>query len=242
MTHAVAAEVRRPAREVLHVVAEVTALDPATRDITLAGPLGGEISATVDAQVKNLAQIKVGDMVELGYYESVTLSAHRKGVPGAPQDEPPGEAPQKRATVRVLSVDVGRNLLVVEGANGKLFSTRLERPEHVSGLATLRPGDNLEVVMTRAVAVSLTPAKAGAPPTTPPALGTLVIDRGDVVKQVGNTLLIRNQRGRTFKVTVDPRFKFVMNGQLRSVYDLQPGIRLSRTSFRVMDIEYVPTP
>jgi hypothetical protein len=242
MAQAVAADLRRPAREVLHVVAEVTALDPATRDITLAGPLGGEIAATVDAQVKNLGQIKVGDLVDLGYYESVTLSAHRKGAPAPPQDETPGATPQKRATVRVLSVDVGRNLLVVEGANGKLFSTRLERPEHVAGLATLRPGDNLEVVMTRAVAVSLTPAKAGVPPPTPPAFGTLVIDRGDVVKQVGNTLLIRNQRGRTFKVTVDPRFKFVMNGQLRSVYDLQPGIRLSRTSFRVMDVEYVPTP
>ena len=242
LAQAVTAEVRRPARELVHVVAEITAVDLASRDLTLAGPMGGEISAIAGPSVKNLAQLKVGDLVDLAYYEAVTLSVRPKGKPGAPRDAPTGADPQKPATVKVLSVDVARNLLVVEGANGKLFSTRLERPEFVAGLSTLRAGDDLEIVMTRAVAVSLSPAKPGLPPADPPGFSTMVIDRGDVVKQVGNTLLIRNARGRTFKVTVDPRFKFLINGQLRTVYELQPGIRLFRTSFQVMDVEYVASP
>ncbi len=229
-----AADVRTSGRQLVQVVAEVVALDPETRDLTLTGPLGGEISAIASPQVKNLGEIKVGDLVNLTYYESVTLSARRKGAAARQGDPPHGGATSSGATVRVLSVDPARNFLLVEGANGKLFSTRLERPELFTGLAA---GDELEVVMARAVAVSLSPAKPGTPP--PPAVSTLVIDRGDVLKQVGNTLLIRNARGRTFKITVDPRFKFLINGQLRTVYELQPGIRLFRTSFQVMDVEYV---
>lgn len=238
--------------DLIHVVAEVTALDPATRGMTLAGPLGGEISATVDASVENLAQVKVGDLVELAYYEAVTLSAQRKGESGAlfagasspaTLDEGPSRAgQQKRATVKVLSVDVGRRLLVVEGANGKLFSTSVERPEFLEKLSTLRSGDELEVVMTKAMVVRITPASSAVEPPVAQAIGTLVVDRGDVVKQVGNTLLIRNERGRMYKVTVDPRFKFLVNGQVRSVYDLWPGIRLLRTSLRVIDVEYVASP
>src|SRR5436190_8710235 len=186
------ADVRSPARQLVHVVAEITAVDLSTRDITLTGPLGGEILAIAGPSVKNLGQVKVGDLVDLAYYEAVTLSARRKGASGMSPESPAANA-EKRATVKVLSVDAAKSQLVVEGANGKLFSTRFERPEFVAGLATLRPGDDLEIVTTRAVAVSLSPAKPGIPPTGPPVFSTMVIDRGDVVKQVGNTLLIRNQ-------------------------------------------------
>ncbi len=224
--------------QVVHVIAEVTALDFLARSLTLVGSLGGEISVIAAPSVANLDRIKVGDVVRLGYYEALVLSASRTSASG-PRS---GESAQGRATVRVLSIDTARRRLVVEGANGKLFATGIERPELFDRLAPLREGDQLDVVMTRAVAVSVSPATPGLEPTGPLAAGTLVIDRGDVLKQVGNTLLIRNERGRTFKVTVDPRFKFLVNGQVRSVYDLWPGVRLLRTSFRVLDVEYVGSP
>ena len=65
--------------EVAHIVAEVTAIDLATRELTLAGPLGGEIDLQAGPEVKNLPQVKVGDLVEITYYESMAISARKKG-------------------------------------------------------------------------------------------------------------------------------------------------------------------
>src|SRR5690348_16732401 len=112
--------------EMVHVVAEVTAVDQATRALTLAGPLGGEIDVEAGPEVKNLGQVKVGDLVEITYYESMAVSAHKKGeanplfTGGDTSSSAPGEKPavessrQKHAVVKVFSVDVEKRLLVVE--------------------------------------------------------------------------------------------------------------------------------
>jgi len=240
--------------EVAHIVAEVTAIDLATRELTLAGPLGGEIDLQAGPEVKNLPQVKVGDLVEITYYESMAISASKKGesnplfTGGDTSSSAPGEKPavqstrQKHAVVKVFSVDVEKRLLVVENAAGKLISHEVERPEFVQKLAGLRPGDELDVVTTAGVAISVTPAKEGSAPSAVHAVGTLIVDRGEVMRRVGNTLMIKNERGRMVKVTVDGKFKFTIGGEQKTVYDLQPGMRLERTAFRVTDVEYVGTP
>jgi hypothetical protein len=37
------------------------------------------------------------------------------------------------------------------------------------------------------------------------------------------------------KVNVDPSFKFMLDGKEATVADLQPGTRLTRTAFRVVE-------
>ena len=240
--------------EIVHVVAEVTAIDQASRELTLTGPLGGEIDVQAGPEVKNLGQVKVGDLVEITYYESMAVSAHKKGDPnplftgGDTSTAAAGEAPaaqtsrQKHEVVKVFSVDVEKRLLVVENAAGHLISHEVERPEFVQKLAGLQPGDELDVVTTAGVAISVTPAKEGSAPSAVHAVGTLIVDRGEVMRRVGNTLMIKNERGRMVKVTVDGSFKFKIRGEDKTVYDLQPGMRLERMAFRVTDVEYVGTP
>src|SRR5689334_21361131 len=69
------------AHETLTITAEVTAVDPVKRHLTLRGPLGGEIIGVVDKDVKNLGQVKVGDMVSVSYHSSIAMSASKPGEP-----------------------------------------------------------------------------------------------------------------------------------------------------------------
>jgi len=240
--------------DLVTLTAEVAALDIATREITLLGPLGGKIRAAVSDRVKNLDQVKVGDLVEVTYSQTLTVSAHRVGeanplfVGGDASTAAPGERPagqlsrQEKETVTVVSVDVEKRMLVVQGADGTLFPTEVERPEFAVKLKSLKPGDQLDVILTEAVAVSVTPAQPGSAPSAAYASGTLVVDRGEVLQVVGNTLLIRNEQGRTVRVQVDPSFKFTVDGKEVSVADLRPGTRLTRTAFRVTDVRVVTAP
>ena len=248
---AAAAESSEPAQttvaELVSMTGEITALDPATRAITIRGPLGGEVDAEVSKDVKNLAQVKVGDMVSVAYYQSIALSATKKGEPnplftgGSSTTALPGATPrastskQKKETVTVVSVDVKRRSVVFQGADGTLFPVEVERPEFVEKLKNLKAGDQIDVVTTEAVIIEVTPAAKGDKPTMTYAASTLIVDKGEVLRRVGNTLFIRNNAGRIIKVAVDPDFKFMLNGKEATVADIEAGTRLSRTAFRITD-------
>jgi hypothetical protein len=237
--------------ELVMLTAEVKALDVATREITLAGPLGGEISGWVTEDVKNLAQVKVGDMVVVGYYQSIAVSAHKKGeanplfTGGGSSSAAPGETPsaaeekQAMETVTVVTADAKSRTLVVQKANGTLVTRAVLRPEFVEKLKTLKPGDQLDVVVTQASIAKVVPAAAGSKPEMAYTAGTLIVDRGKIVERSGSTLLIRNERDRVVRVVVDPEFKFMVDGKEMSVYDLKPGLVLTRTALRITNLEYV---
>lgn len=233
--------------EVVSMTGEVVAVDPASREVTLRGPLGGEVSGRVGEDVKNLAQVKVGDMVSIAYYQSVAISAAKKGeanplfTGGETETAAPGEKPgasttsQRKRTVTVVSVDPAKRSVVFQGEDGTLFPVEVERPELAKKLETLRAGDQLDVVVTEALITSVTPAAPGEKPAVAYEAATLIVDRGEVVRRVRNTLYIRNERGRIVKVTVDPDFKFILNGGEATVFDIEPGTKLTRTAFRVVD-------
>lgn len=233
----------------LTVTGEVVAMDAATRHITLRGPLGGDISGRVEDDVKNLAQVKVGDMVSISYSQSVALSATRPGEPnplftgGESSTAAAGERPavsvseQTKSSVTVVSVDPEKRSVVLQGEDGTLFPVEVERPEFARKLQTLRAGDKIDVVTTEAVIVKVTPATAGEKAGMSYTESTLIVDRGEVLHRNGNTLWIRNERGRTVKVTVDPKFRFLIDGQEVSVRDVKPGTKLTRTALRVTRVE-----
>ena len=56
------------------VTATVEAIDEASRQVTLKGPRGNSVTMTVDPQARNLAQVKVGDLVVARYYEALSLT------------------------------------------------------------------------------------------------------------------------------------------------------------------------
>ena len=233
--------------EIVSMTGEITALDLSSREITIRGPLGGELEAEVGDDVKNLGQVKVGDMITVAYYQSVALSATKKGesnplfTGGSASTAAPGERPstsvsaQDKETVTVVSVDAAKRSVVLQGEDGTLFPVEVKRPEFVEKLKGLRAGDQIDVVTTEALITEVSPAGEGEKPSVTYAAATLIVDQGEVLRRVGNTLFIRNERGRVVKVNVDPDFKFMLNGKESTVADVQAGTRLSRTAFRVTD-------
>src|SRR6266581_4726615 len=65
--------------QTVKVTATITAIDKATRDVTLKGPQGNEITVTAGPEVKNFANMKVGDQVNAEYVEALTLELKKGG-------------------------------------------------------------------------------------------------------------------------------------------------------------------
>ena len=233
--------------ELVSITGEVTAVDAAARTIRLRGPLGGEISGKVSEEVKNLAQIKVGELVTIAYYESLAVSVKRKGettelfksasVESAEAGERPAgySATTETAVMTVVAVDAEKRSLVVQNDKGVITGVAVERPEFAAKLADLKVGDQLEVTRTEALIANVSPAGSGVKPSVSHRLTTLVVDNGEVIRRMNNTIWVRNEQGRIVKIVVDPKFKFKLNGQDATVTDLEQGAKLTRTAFRVVE-------
>ncbi|MGH8620256.1 MAG: hypothetical protein ACREUW_21395, partial [Burkholderiales bacterium] len=70
------------AMEVTRITASVEAIDLKNRIVVLKGPRGNLFATVVSDRVKNLAQVKVGDTLEVDHYESVAVAV--KSVDGVP--------------------------------------------------------------------------------------------------------------------------------------------------------------
>ena len=136
----------------------------------------------------------------------------------------------------VVSVDAAKRSVVFQGEDGTLFPVEVERPEFVQKLQTLRAGDQLDVVVTEALITSVTPAAAGDKPAVTYEAATLIVDRGEVVKRMQQRPL-HPQRARPHGQgrTSTPSSSSCSNGQEATVDDLEPGTKLTRTAFRVIE-------
>ena len=65
--------------EVVKLTATITAIDKASRDVTLKGPQGNEVTLTAGPEVKNFDQMKVGDQVNVEYVQALTLELKKGG-------------------------------------------------------------------------------------------------------------------------------------------------------------------
>lgn len=231
------------------ITAEILSFEPATRKISLKGPFGGQITAYVSTEIKDLSSLKPGAMVSATYYEAIAASVRRQGereslvgatdaaakfAPGMPVEA--SKAVTESLTVE--SVDPRSNTIVFLDKKGKVVTWPVKRPEFQERLKDLKPGDVVDVTYSEALVTGVRPVKPGEEAGIKMAEGTLVIDNGVVMKRVQNTLMIRNDAGRMIKVTVDPDFKFLLNGKEATVLDLKEGTKLTRTVLRVWDTSY----
>ena len=65
--------------DTVEVSATITAIDKATRDVTLKGQQGNLMTVTAGPEVKNFDKLKVGDQVDLQYIEALTLELKKGG-------------------------------------------------------------------------------------------------------------------------------------------------------------------
>jgi hypothetical protein len=145
--------------------ARVKAIDLQTRHVTLERDDGSEVTLQVDDTVRNLPQVKVGDVVKASYYESLAYEVKKPGTatPGATVAEQAGRAKVgeqpagagARVTtvvVTITGIDKAAGTVTVQGPTGQATPIKARDPRNLDRVAV---GDLVEITYTEAVAVSV---------------------------------------------------------------------------------------
>jgi len=156
------------------VTASVESINLTNREVTLKGPLGNQVTFTVDKRVKRLPEVKVGDFVRADYYISIAAELRK---PTAEEEKTPfvvldaaGKAPagtspaagglrRLKIVATIEGLDRPTQTITVKGPLGNYLTTRVDDP---SNLTRMRIGENIIVICTEALAISLEKADAAS--------------------------------------------------------------------------------
>ena len=157
------------AAELVTVTATVQAVDQAKRIVTLKGPEGEVFDVKVGSEVRNLPQVKAGDLVVAKYFEAVAIEVKKGGlgirsaesqtaVSRAEPGQKPAAAVATTTTVvaNVLKVDDAKQIVTVEGPSGKSVKVKVKDP---AVLQQIKPGEQVEMTITEALAIAVEAAK-----------------------------------------------------------------------------------
>lgn len=153
---------------VTSVTATVTAIDAATRTVSLKDKKGKVTSLVVGEEARNFDQLKVGDVVTVDYREAMTLTLKKEGrgkssinesttmnrsEPGAK----PGGTAGREVTVLadVVAVNTKTKMVTLKGPKGNTLDLKVDDPAQ---LKDIKKGDQVEAVYTEALAISVKPA------------------------------------------------------------------------------------
>ena len=149
---------------------EVTKIDAATRTVTLKNK-DGETSIVAGPEVKNFAEIKVGDRFDVVYELAVAIELVKVKNPGAtseqvttstataPQGDKPGMITTNTvtATANIEAIDTAKNVVSLKGPQGNIFKVKVQNPDLMKDIAV---NDQVKVVYTEAIAAVVSaPAK-----------------------------------------------------------------------------------
>lgn len=163
--------------QTVKITATVTAIDAAKRSFTVKGQSGKEMTFEAGPEVKNFAQMKVGDTIDAEYVEALTLElkkggkatvarTEQKGAIGAkPGDMPAGAAGRVVTIVAdVVAVDAATQTVTLKGPS-RTVDLKMKDPAQFK---LVKVGDQVEANYTEALAVKVSPS-AATPRTPPPA-------------------------------------------------------------------------
>jgi len=148
--------------------AEVTALAPAERKLTLRREDGSEFEVQADASVRNYDQIAVGDVLRVRYQETLAAAKLPAGTSvgtaegafaaaRAKQGAKPGAGVglAVRVNVRIESIDREREIVVFSMASGELVARRLQTAEGRAFVTGLAIGDVVQLDFTQSLALGI---------------------------------------------------------------------------------------
>lgn len=153
------------------VTALVTAIDKATRTVTLKGPQGNSFDVVAGDAVKNFDKIKVNDEIVVEYLRALTIEVKKSSGPASRTDSAdavrskPGEKPagavgrQVTIVADVIDVSPANKTITVKGPKGNIVELEVQNQDHFK---VVKKGDQIEANYVEAVAVSLEPAKKDA--------------------------------------------------------------------------------
>ncbi len=150
--------------EVTTITASIQAVDQQNRTVTLKGPRGNVFTIAVSERVKNLPQLKAGDIAQIAYFEAVAIDAKKTDAPLAgsetfeedsavPGEKPAGVVLRKvHAIAEVVDVNNESQSVRVRGPRGNVAQVKLRDPKVAS---SLKAGDRIELNYIEGVAVEV---------------------------------------------------------------------------------------
>ena len=156
------------AAQTVTIAATITAIDAKTRAVTLKGPQGREVTLTAGPEVRNFAQMKVGDAVDVQYVEALTLELKKGGGMKVQKSEAAGARRAKDGSTPAGAI--GRQVTIVANVVALDPATQtvtLKGPQRTVDLKVRDPaqfalvakGDQVEATYTEAVAIAVSPSK-----------------------------------------------------------------------------------
>lgn len=146
------------------VTATVVKVDQETREVTLKAEDGEEFSFVASEDVRNLAQMKPGDVVTATYAEALAYEVKKGGTVVGPATVVGGAAAelgtrpaggiarQTTATVIITAIDPKAPSVTFKGPQGNTRTITVQHPEKLEGVSV---GDTVELTFTEAFAIKV---------------------------------------------------------------------------------------
>lgn len=130
------------------------------------------VTVQVPPEVRNLAQLKVGDKVVVQYYEALAAAFKKKGegttvgvidmttgTARTPEGKRPGAAVANKVTTTIVIEEVDRpaHALTFTGPSGMTRTVSVQDPRAQEFIGTLKPGDEVQLTYLEALAVTVDP-------------------------------------------------------------------------------------
>jgi hypothetical protein len=148
----------------VEVTATVTKVDQVSREVTVRTEDGQEHSFVASEDVKNLPQLKAGDVITATYAEAFVYEVKKGGAPvdaetavaggsAASGMKPAGEiARQTTVTVLITAIDRETPTVTFKGPAGNSLTIKVLHPEKLEGVSV---GDTVEITYTEALAIKV---------------------------------------------------------------------------------------
>jgi hypothetical protein len=156
---------------VIRTTATVTAIDSATRHVTIQGE-HGPVTIQLGPDVKNFNNLKVGDRVNISYYQGIAAQIVKGGkkvsdpaVSTFSTSTPAGMRPSGQVgasatvTAKIQDVNLPTNTVAFTDSDGMTHIVQVKTPEMQSFIRDLKRGDVVQVTFTDSVAVEVLPAR-----------------------------------------------------------------------------------
>lgn len=145
--------------------ATVQKIDQKTRHVTLKRLDGTKFTIVAGPDVRNLQQVKKGDVVRITYHQSIAYEVKKSGRAGpgvttssdvtrAPHGQKPGGTITDTVTVRmtITAIDKGASEASLLGPDGNVTVVKVREP---SKLDSVGVGDVVDITYTEALAVAV---------------------------------------------------------------------------------------
>jgi hypothetical protein len=150
-----------------HGTGTITAIDKGARTVTLKGEDGEKTTVDVPQDIKAFDKLKVGDKVDIDYYESLAVSMlppgtkpsmTEKTMRSRNQQAMSGSAGREvTVSATVVSVDPAGNTVTFKGPKGQMQTIDVKDPDMQRRLPNLKPGQVVQFTYTEGLAASIRP-------------------------------------------------------------------------------------